>query len=545
MDPPTILAVVNLQIQDIEDLLANPTTTADERATFESMRIGLLSELAEINDRAAAFQLLVEENANHRTFQRLTNEEVQTQDDHSIALRLEGRPVSDPPPLAAIDPAHITPPRKSPTPATPVHHILTPDATASPAPTQNNPVELAPTPEPHASQEPAAEPSADIGDSTDFRNSGIEDDQTIPSVEQPAQERPTQDTEERAVESTGTQNEPPNTPETSGPTESPVDTDSTFEPKDTAPIAIAHEPAPSREKSPPLSVIQELMRSLLIPESEIEAATMSTETTAVELEEHPFKAGSPLRPEKDKSAEVDLFPQLETQVPTATALESRQTVPEVVEELFENQLTMKPKIQDGASTVKASGESDSSVLTTDEPTGTPSHLQATCVSCFENFANSEVSQLPCKNGSETECHAYCRECLIGIFEASLSDPSLFPPRCCSEPIPLSTTLFFLPQEIHERFLSRLEELDTPDKTYCSDPACAQWIRPTSIEAGIATCRECQKRTCAFCKEEQHEDLCPEDEDVKKLMRFVRKRKWQTCPSCKNVVELSLGCYHIT
>jgi hypothetical protein len=543
MDPPTTLAVVYLQIQDTEDLLASPTIPADERAAFEETRTSLLSELVEINDRAAAYRLLVEENSNQRTFQRLMNEELQAQSDHGIALRLEGRPMPAPFPPAATDPVHMTPPCKSPTPATPVHHVLTPDATASPILTQHNSVEPVPTLEPHVPQESAAEPSADIADSTDLRGPGVEDDQIVPSVEQPAQERPTQDTEERAVDSTATQNEPPYSPETSSLMESPVDTDLTFESKEVAPIVMAHKLGLSPVRAPP-SWPMESWKSPWTPKPKIEIAATSTETTSVELEEYTFNASSPLRPEKGKPAEIVLLPQLEAQVPTATALQSRQPVPEVVRELLENQTTLDSQVQDVALTVKASGESDSSVLTTDEPTGISSNLQATCVSCFENFANSEVCQLLCKTSGETECHAYCRECLAGIFEASLSDPSLFPPRCCSEPIPLPTTLYLLPQGLHERFLSKQEELDTPDKTYCSDPACAQWIRPTSIEAGVAICRECQKRTCAFCKKEHHEDLCPEDEDVQKLMKFIRKRKWQTCPSCKNVVELRIGCYHI-
>jgi hypothetical protein len=542
MDPPTTLAVVYLQIQDIEDLLASPTIPTDERAAFEETRTSLLSELVEINDRAAAYRLLVEENSNQRTFQRLINEELQAQADHGIALRLEGRPVPTPSPPAATDPVHTTPPCKSPTPATPVHHVLTPDATASSILTQHSSVEPVPTPELHAPQESTAEPSADIADSTDLRGPGVEDDQVIPSVEQHAQERPTQDTEERAVDSTATQNEPPNSPETSGLMESPVDTDLTFESKEGSPIIMAHKPGLSPVRAPP-SWLMGSWKSQWTPKPKIEIAATRTEVTSVELEGYSVNASSPLRPEKGKTAEINLLPQLEAQVPNTTALESRQPVP-VVKEFLENQMPLESEVQDVTLTVKASGESDSSVLTTDEPTGISSHLQATCVSCFENFTNYEVSQLLCKTSGETECHAYCRECLAGIFEASLSDPSSFPPRCCSEPIPLPTTLSLLPQELHERFLSRQEELDTPDKTYCSDPACAQWIRPTSIEAGVATCRECQKRTCSFCKKEQHEDLCPEDEDVKKLMKFIRKRKWQTCPSCRNVVELRIGCYHI-
>jgi hypothetical protein len=84
-----------------------------------------------------------------------------------------------------------------------------------------------------------------------------------------------------------------------------------------------------------------------------------------------------------------------------------------------------------------------------------------------------------------------------------------------------------------------------DRTYCSNSTCSKWIRPVNIAAGIATCAECYQKTCVTCKKKQHDGLCLEDKDVKELMSVAKAKRWQTCPSCKEMVELDKGCYHIT
>ncbi|CAN9380905.1 unnamed protein product [Alternaria alternata] len=102
-----------------------------------------------------------------------------------------------------------------------------------------------------------------------------------------------------------------------------------------------------------------------------------------------------------------------------------------------------------------------------------------------------------------------------------------------------------PNILFSRFVAKREELEMVDRTYCSNKTCSNWIRPASIVADTATCAECAQKTCVTCKNERHDGLCPEDKDVKKLMGVAKAKRWQTCPKCKEMVELERGCFHIT
>jgi hypothetical protein len=171
--------------------------------------------------------------------------------------------------------------------------------------------------------------------------------------------------------------------------------------------------------------------------------------------------------------------------------------------------------------------------------------ESTCSSCLDMHPKHDMLQLPCKDEGDHENHAYCRDCLQRLFESSVTDPSHFPPRCCNKIIPLFSCTPFLSQALVVRFVERREELGTPNRTYCSNPKCSKWVRPANIKANVANCTECLQKTCATCKTKEHTGLCPEDKDVKELLSVARQKRWQTCPSCKEMVELEKGCYHIT
>lgn len=176
---------------------------------------------------------------------------------------------------------------------------------------------------------------------------------------------------------------------------------------------------------------------------------------------------------------------------------------------------------------------------------TDNTTQTDCASCFERFSAFDILQLYCKREDDDTPHAYCRDCLTGLFDASITNSSLFPPRCCSKIIPLFSCTPFLSKDLIARFVEEKEELDTQNRTYCSNPSCSKWTRPNFIIAEVAKCPGCSLETCTICQSKQHEGLCPEDSGVKQLMGFAEQKKWQTCPNCKNMVELDRGCYHIT
>ncbi|RSL65566.1 hypothetical protein CEP53_003620 [Fusarium sp. AF-6] len=54
-----------------------------------------------------------------------------------------------------------------------------------------------------------------------------------------------------------------------------------------------------------------------------------------------------------------------------------------------------------------------------------------CIACTDRFPAPALLRSPCS-------HEYCRECLVGLVQSSLRDESLFPPRCCTQPIPIET-----------------------------------------------------------------------------------------------------------
>jgi hypothetical protein len=168
-----------------------------------------------------------------------------------------------------------------------------------------------------------------------------------------------------------------------------------------------------------------------------------------------------------------------------------------------------------------------------------------CSSCLDLHAKHDILQLFCNGNGESNKHAYCRECLQRLYETSVTDPSHFPPRCCSKIIPLFSCIPFLSQDLMARFVARREELETANRIYCSNTECSKWIRPENIGIHVASCKDCSQKTCTTCKRKEHVGLCPEDKDVQKLMTVAREKRWQTCPNCKEMVELNKGCYHIT
>jgi hypothetical protein len=165
-----------------------------------------------------------------------------------------------------------------------------------------------------------------------------------------------------------------------------------------------------------------------------------------------------------------------------------------------------------------------------------------CEACHEQMKFYDLATVPhCR-------HDYCRECLDQLIRHSITDESLFPPRCCRQPIPLDNAAvrLFVSNETYNTFEEKRPELSTPNRTYCHRALCARWISPTLIRDDIATCSGCGNTTCAICKQAGHGNQdCPQDEDVQLLLRAADGSGWQRCHQCRRVVELNTGCNHIT
>jgi hypothetical protein len=162
-----------------------------------------------------------------------------------------------------------------------------------------------------------------------------------------------------------------------------------------------------------------------------------------------------------------------------------------------------------------------------------------CIVCQDSKGPKEVFQAHCE-------HEYCRDCLFNLFESSLTDVSLFPPRCCRQEMILESVEGFLgDNELVHLFKQRRIELGTADKTYCHSPTCSAFILPNNIYGDLATCEKCAFVTCAMCKLATHDGDCTADQGLQQILATAAEEGWQRCGKCKRVIELEYGCNHIT
>lgn len=163
-----------------------------------------------------------------------------------------------------------------------------------------------------------------------------------------------------------------------------------------------------------------------------------------------------------------------------------------------------------------------------------------CVCCAGTFPENDTLTLSC----EPEPHTYCRSCLTKLFQDSIHEDSIFPPRCCKVPIPIELSKSLLPKEMVKDFDLKVEEVATPNPTYCATFSCNKFILAKYIKNNVGTCPFCNEKTCTMCKNKSHDGLCPNDPHVQLLMDVAKRSKWQQCQRCKNMVELSIGCFHM-
>lgn len=167
-------------------------------------------------------------------------------------------------------------------------------------------------------------------------------------------------------------------------------------------------------------------------------------------------------------------------------------------------------------------------------------MMGRCVACGDEKEFFEVARVPCKNR-----HEYCRDCLAQLFQLSMTDETLFPPRCCSEPIPLDQVRFFLPSQLAKDFEAKEPELSTKNRTYCHDQACSTFVPAHAIDNDIATCPKCRRTTCTMCKQPSHMGDCPQDTALQQFIDTANANQYQRCYQCNRFVELDHGCNHMT
>ena len=189
---------------------------------------------------------------------------------------------------------------------------------------------------------------------------------------------------------------------------------------------------------------------------------------------------------------------------------------------------------DDADTDEEPGESSAWAATR----GPQKHTKRYCTACQEQTVFFDFARAPCG-------HEYCRDCLRELFLASLGDDSLFPPRCCRQSIATGSSIrIFLTGDLIQRYEQKKVEFETSDRTYCSNPLCSAFIRVENIANEQASCQNCLTITCTVCKA-NHTGDCPEDVGLQQVLDAAQEYGWQRCYNCRRVVELDIGCNHIT
>jgi hypothetical protein len=172
----------------------------------------------------------------------------------------------------------------------------------------------------------------------------------------------------------------------------------------------------------------------------------------------------------------------------------------------------------------------------------PPTANDTCTCCEDPLEATKAWQTSCK-------HWYCFDCLETLIRASMTDETLYPPRCC-EILPWQEIKVLLPKDLATSFEQRKRELDTPasERLYCAQPACSHFLGNTATRAKFVRCPLCRSNTCATCRAVSHAGPClfQPSEAEQQTLQLANEQGWQSCQRCKLIVDLIPGgCNHMT
>ena len=164
-----------------------------------------------------------------------------------------------------------------------------------------------------------------------------------------------------------------------------------------------------------------------------------------------------------------------------------------------------------------------------------------CIACLEHIQGEEI-RAPCG-------HYYDVECLTSLFEAATRDESLFHPRCCKKNIPFPRVRNHFTLALQVEFLDKSREYGTSSRVYCALPRCSRFLGSQTEGKGslkVYKCT-CNTLTCARCKNEHITDVghsCVDNSD-EAILTLGKVEGWARCPGCRTMIELNMGCHHMT
>ncbi|KAI0374361.1 hypothetical protein BV20DRAFT_1033200 [Pilatotrama ljubarskyi] len=141
---------------------------------------------------------------------------------------------------------------------------------------------------------------------------------------------------------------------------------------------------------------------------------------------------------------------------------------------------------------------------------------------------------------------YDIDCLVDLFRAAVVDESLFPPACCRKPFVMEEVRMYLDGSLQTLVDKKTVEFGTKDRVYCHEPTCSTFLGAATASANDLLCTTCWRQTCGHCKAASHalSIRCTSAEDAT-VIALAEQAGWKRCPGCGHLVELSIGCYHMT
>lgn len=114
----------------------------------------------------------------------------------------------------------------------------------------------------------------------------------------------------------------------------------------------------------------------------------------------------------------------------------------------------------------------------------------------------------------------------------------------------------MPADVLKLFEEKSVEFSTLKRVYCSKLQCGRFICPQKTNTSwffgppSVPCPDptCKTRTCSSCKTEVKPDehhVCRQDQQAVDVLALGRQEGWQRCPGCEQLIELNMGCYHMT
>jgi hypothetical protein len=163
-----------------------------------------------------------------------------------------------------------------------------------------------------------------------------------------------------------------------------------------------------------------------------------------------------------------------------------------------------------------------------------------CVICQDPIFGAEF-RAPCG-------HFYDIDCITDLFRVATRDESLYPPQCCRQKIPLPQLQPYLTQALLTEFELKAQEFGTQKRVYCASPACSRFLGPLykGFFGKVFIC-PCTTATCGKCRGgyEGKSHNCTPDATTKQLLTLSHAFGWSRCPGCTQMVELNMGCFHMT